>query len=195
MAKSKIYQIKATIIESDPPIWRRILVKPNISLYEFHVTLQAVFGWQFGHLHEFIVGDKSFGVPDPVFHDPSHPGRDEKIVKLGSVVKKEKSAFLYVYDLGDCWEHEILLEKKLPEETGAHYPVCIGGERNCPPEDCGGIWGYSDFLETIKDRDHPEHESMLEWIGGRFDPEEFHLKAANESLAHFLTAPPMANDR
>ena len=88
------------------------------------------------------------------------------------------------YDFGDSWEHELLVEKRLPLEAGKRYPVCLTGKRACPPEDCGGIWGYASLLEAIRDPEHPEHEEMLEWVGGEFDPEAFDLDEVNRELQH-----------
>jgi Plasmid pRiA4b ORF-3-like protein. len=93
-----------------------------------------------------------------------------------------KDKFRYVYDFGDDWRHDIVVEKVLDPDEGIKYPVCIGGKRNCPPEDVGGPWGYEDFLEAIQDPQHPEHESMLEWVGGSFDPEEFSIDEVNDML-------------
>jgi hypothetical protein len=88
----------------------------------------------------------------------------------------------YTYDFGDNWEHTIQIEKVVDAEPGIRYPRCIDGKRACPPEDCGGAWGYGDFLKAIQDPKHSEHEEMTEWIGGEFDPEEFDLAAVNNGL-------------
>ena len=101
---------------------------------------------------------------------------------LDKIVRREKFKFIYEYDFGDGWEHELLIEKILPLEEGKAYPVCLTGKRACPPEDCGGIWGYSDFLEAVQDPDHPEHEEMLDWAGGEFDPAVFDLQEVNAEL-------------
>jgi hypothetical protein len=95
------------------------------------------------------------------------------------------AAFHYEYDFGDSWEHKILLEKILPFDTKTALPVCIKGKRACPPEDCGGIWGYEELLEAISNPKHPDHENMLEWLGGEFDPEEFDLEEINGNLAEY----------
>lgn len=108
--------------------------------------------------------------------------RSERTVKLSQLVPGEKFKFLYTYDMGDSWEHEILVEKVLPAEPQTRYPICLTGKRACPPEDCGGVWGYTEFLEAIQEPDHPEHESMLEWVGGAFDPDAFTLDEVNQQL-------------
>ena len=88
-------------------------------------------------------------------------------------VAEQRSSFIYVYDFGDYWRHRIVVEKVFTATRGGRDPACVGGRRACPPEDCGGTWGYAEFLEAIRDPDHEEHESMLEWVGGHFDPEAF----------------------
>ena len=179
-----IYQIKVTLRDSKPSIWRRIQVPSDINLGKLHRILQVVMGWYDSHLHQFIVGGTYYGEPDPDYRTMGTDMRDEKRVKLNQIVRGEKSRFRYEYDFGDSWEHELLVEKILPPEPRGRYPICLKGKGACPPEDVGGVWGYGDFLEAIKDPKHPEHNDMLEWIGGEFDPEAFDLDEVNEALAH-----------
>jgi hypothetical protein len=101
---------------------------------------------------------------------------------LSQIVKDRYRKFAYVYDMGDRWEHAIQVEKTVAAEPKAKYPRCIGGARACPPEDCGGVWGYEDFLEAIGNPKHKEHYKMLEWVGGEFDPEEFSVETVNGEL-------------
>jgi Plasmid pRiA4b ORF-3-like protein len=101
---------------------------------------------------------------------------------LAEIASSPKTKFIYEYDFGDSWEHEVLIEKILPPETGVRYPNCLTGKHACPPEDCGGVWGYAGLLETIQDSHHPDHEEMLEWVGGSFDPEAFDLDTVNREL-------------
>ena len=178
-SKVRIYQIKVTLDESKPPIWRRLLVPSNITLEKFHYMLQVAMGWTNSHLHQFIVGQTYFGEPHP---DYGFKMRDERDVKLNQVVTGEGFKFRYEYDFGDSWLHNLLVEKVLEPEPGQQYPVCIKGKRACPPEDVGGVWGYEGFLEAIRNPDHSEHEMYVEWIGGEFDPEEFDLDETNEIL-------------
>ena len=107
---------------------------------------------------------------------------DEAKVKLSKIIPGEKFKFFYLYDFGDSWEHEILVEKVLEADLEIDYPICIKAKRACPPEDCGGTWGYRDFLEAIQDPEHPEHEEMLAWVGGSFDPDDAELNEANAQL-------------
>jgi hypothetical protein len=178
-AEAQIYQIKVTLDDSKPPIWRRILVRGDVTLGKLHDILQVVMGWADYHLHQFIVGQTYFGEPHPDYGFEMH---DERRVRLNQIVTGEGFKFRYEYDFGDSWLHNLLVEKVLPPEPGQPYPTCIKGKRACPPEDVGGVWGYVYFLEAIQDPDHPEHEHYLEWIGGEFDPEEFDLDAINEAL-------------
>jgi pRiA4b ORF-3-like protein len=174
-----IYQLKVTLKETKPPIWRRILVPGDSTLPRLHRILQVVMGWYDSHLHQFKVGGASYGEPDRDFPDDMI---SERKVKLNQVAPHEKDRFTYEYDFGDSWEHDIVVERILPAVPGADLPACIAGKRACPPEDCGGVWGYESFLEAIGDPDHPEHDEMLQWAGGTFDPEAFDLAAVNAQL-------------
>jgi hypothetical protein len=183
-ASDTIYQLKVTLRESKPPIWRRIQAPSDISLARLHQILQVVMGWTDSHLHQFIVGGTIIGVPDPDF---GVEVKNERTVRLSQVVRGEKSKFVYEYDFGDGWQHDILVEKVLQAEPGARYPICLAGKRACPPEDCGGVWGYDDLLEVIRNPDNPEHDEMLEWLGGDFDPEAFDVDAVNQELRPYQT--------
>lgn len=167
---SAVYQLKATLLETKPPIWRRVVVPAETTLDRLHEVLQAAFGWWNYHLHEFEIAGVRYGVDDG--EDWGDPPSDERRVRLRNIVE-EGSSFLYVYDFGDYWRHKVTVEKILPAQPGATYPTCTGGRRACPPEDCGGPWGYESFLEAISDPDNEEHEPMLEWVGGTFDPDAF----------------------
>ena len=177
-----IYQIKISLIGAKPPIWRTVLVPSNIDLETFHDVIQLAMGWTDSHLHQFIANKVFYGIPDDDFELEME---DESKYKLSQLLTKEKDTLIYEYDFGDSWEHKILLEKILPYDSKTVLPVCIKGKRACPPEDCGGIWGYEELLETISDPKHPDHEDMLEWLGGEFDPEEFDLEEINEDLAEY----------
>jgi hypothetical protein len=177
-----IYQIKIALIGVKPPIWRTVLVPDNLKLGAFHNVIQVAMGWTDSHLHQFIANRVFYGIPDD---DYELEMEDETKYKLSQLLKKEKDSLIYEYDFGDSWEHKILLEKILPDDGKTVLPVCIKGKRACPPEDCGGIWGYEELLETISDANHPDHEDMLEWLGGEFDPEEFDLEQINKDLAEY----------
>ncbi len=175
---AEIYQLKITLKGSKPPIWRRIQVPSNINLSKLHLVFQEAMGWCNAHLHVFYIGGMQYGEPEP---DQYSEINDEHTVKLNQVVD-EKAKFFYEYDFGDSWEHEIVVEKSLSLEAGVQYPICVTGKRACPPEDCGGIWGYAELLEAISDPNHPEHDDMVEWLEGEFDPEAFDVEVINRSL-------------
>jgi hypothetical protein len=176
--EKKVYQLKVTLRDIRPPIWRRIQVTSDTDLQRLHRILQTVMGWYGGHLHEFDVFGDPYGDP----RDAEEDVLDERKATLGKLITVEKEKFLYTYDLGDGWEHEILVEKILPIEKGTRYPVCLAGKRACPPEDCGGAPGYENLLEALKDPSHPEHEETFEWLPGDFDSEKFDIKSINVEL-------------
>jgi hypothetical protein len=177
-----IYQLKITLKGIQPSIWRRLLIANTDSLADVHVAIQITMGWTNSHLHEFSQGRERYGMPDEDF--PSDV-RDEADYRLDQILKKEKDKLHYVYDFGDYWEHEVVLEKILAFEPGAVLPVCLKGSRACPPEDVGGIPGYAMFLEAISDPTHPEYEETLEWIDGGFDSEHFDLAQTNDLLREY----------
>ena len=182
MAKAKkadtVYQLKITLRDIRPPVWRRVQVK-DCTLAKLHDIIQTVMGWTESHLHAFEIGGEQYGEPDPM---GMMEYRSERSTRLSQVVARGHKKFTYVYDFGDNWEHVIEVEKELPPEPGARYPRCVAGKRASPPEDCGGAWGYADFLAAIRNPAHEEHEEMLEWVGGEFDPEAFDPDDVNQQL-------------
>lgn len=173
-----IYEIGVTLIDSEPSIWRRLRLSGDTSLEDLHYVLQIAMGWENSHLHQFIVGDTYYGMRE----DPDLGTRDESTLTLRQAAPSPGDVFLYEYDFGDSWEHGILIEEVLPPEEGVRYPICLGGENAAPPEDCGGIPGYYMLLEAIEDEEHPDHEEMLEWIGGGFEPGAFDPDEVNRKL-------------
>jgi hypothetical protein len=175
----KIYQLKITLRDSKPPIWRRVLVDSSIKLSKLHQIIQVSMGWTDSHLHQFVVGELYYTVPDPY---ASRPIADERSFELRQIASLENNKFFYEYDFGDFWEHIIVVEKILPPDSEIQLPICIKGKRACPPEDVGGIWGYEAFLEAMNDPAHEQHNMLLEWWGGQFDPEAFDLDRINLEL-------------
>ncbi len=183
-AFDNVYQLKVSLQGIRPPIWRRIQVPETITLGELHIILQAAMGWQVAHLHQFTFGDTSFGSAD--VDDFGEMGYDDEAgVPLASLLSKKGEAFSYEYDFGDSWVHTIKVEKTVPAESGSVYPRCTTGRRACPPEDCGGIWGYEDLLAALKDPDHEDHEESLGWVGDDFDPDAFDVELTNTRIAHY----------
>jgi len=182
VAKSRaLYQLKITLRDIHPPIWRRIQVWEDTTLAQLHTILQIVMGWEDYHLHEFVIGRRLYSVPDPDDDMNERKVVDESHVPLGEVVPRVGTKFAYLYDFGDSWEHDLILEAILLPETTAQYPTCIGGERRTPPEDVGGITGYEEYLAVLADPEHEEHENMLQWRG-QFDPESFAPDQVNQGL-------------
>ena len=185
-ANGTVYQLKVTLRESKPLIWRQFQVPGNITLHRLHMILQSMMGWTNSHLYRFDIAGIQYSIPDPAEDDFNELHFvDSRRTRLSKVVSQEKARFTYEYDFGDSWEHDILIEKILSVDPGAQYPVCLAGKRACPPEDCGGIRGYADLLKIIRDPAHEEYEGMMEWLGGSFDPEEFNIGKINRSLARF----------
>ena len=179
---STVYQLKITLRDIRPPIWRRVQVRASETLEHLHYVAQISMGWTNSHLHSFTVQGEEYGVPMPELGFDDLGFKDESKAKLGKLITGEKFKFFYQYDFGDSWEHEILVEKVLKVDAETDYPICIKAKRACPPEDCGGIWGYENFLAAIQDPQHPEHQEFLDWVGGAFDAEETDLDEINREL-------------
>lgn len=179
-----VYQIKIALPGIDPPVWRRLEVPGDMTFAALHQAIQKAMGWEDYHLWAFYVDKTELAPPQPAEFDfPGAPRPLQAARKtLDEMLARRRIKFRYIYDMGDDWLHEIKVEKILAPEPGAQYPRCTGGERACPPEDCGGIWGYQNFLEAVADPKHPEHEAMLEWIGDEWNPEAFNLDAVNAAL-------------
>jgi len=181
-SQETVYQLKVVLLETDPPVWRRFLVPSGVTLHRLHLILQDVMGWTNSHLYRFEIGARQYAEPDPENEFYELPFRDSKRAKLERLVPKKGSTFLYEYDFGDSWVHELLLEDILKRDPGKRYPACLAGERACPPEDCGGIYGYVELLEIISDPKHEEYLDTMTWLGGHFEPDLFDIEAVNHKL-------------
>jgi len=176
-------QFKVTLSHCKPPIWRRILVPGHLSLAKFHDVLQICLGWTDSHLHQFVIGKSTYGRPDYDEGWGIEKILDERRYKLGALGLEVGESFSYEYDFGDSWVHKIKVEKIVPpEENPPRQPVLLAGKRACPPEDVGGPYGFVDFLNTIADPDHEDHEAMLEWLGGEYNPEFLDFDGVNRFL-------------
>mgnify|MGYP001069261173 CR=1 FL=1 len=171
------YEIRVVLKDITPPVWRTLEVPGNLTLDQLHQVLQVAMGWENAHLYLFQIGGKLYGEPNSEW---DLPVADASMTTLEEVSGRT-SSFTYEYDLGDSWVHEITVVRAR-EGGGGGRPRCTGGARACPPEDCGGPPGYEGFLEAITDPCHEEHEAMLEWVGGQFDPEAFDLTAVDRAL-------------
>jgi Plasmid pRiA4b ORF-3-like protein len=166
---------------SKPPVWRRVTVSAGMTLDLLHEVILRAMGWEGGHLHCFSAGWQEYGTPDA---ELGHA--DEREVTLGELLAKPGDKMRYTYDFGDDWEHDIVPEKVLPVDAAG--VSCLAGKGACPPDDCGGAWGYADLKEILADPDHEEHEDLLGWLGldtaADFNPAEFGIDEVNSRLSH-----------
>lgn len=171
--KPSVYQLKITIKDSRPPIWRRLLLPSTATFWELHIAIQDSFSWEDYHLHEFFIGsawDRNavrINIPNPendFFGEEKEP-LDESKTLLHEFLSEQQPKITYVYDFGDNWEHQTVLEKILPFDLSAVYPQVVAGKRTCPWEDSGGIGGYEQKIEILKDKKHEEYEEISEWVG------------------------------
>jgi hypothetical protein len=175
------YQLKITLAGSKPAIWRRVVTPANIKLDRLHDIIQIVMPWTNSHLHQFAAGQSFYGMRGPGTDAPDDL-LDEKHYTLAGLAPAAKKKFIYEYDFGDGWIHEVVVEKILPPDNSFKRAVCLAGANACPPDDCGGIHGYYHLLEALADKKHPEHKDLKEWIGGPWDPAWFDLEGTNDDL-------------
>ena len=181
-----VHTIKVTLAGSQPPIWRRLQVPSTMTLRALHDVLQVAFGWEDYHMWVFETPLGRYGLPDRDLEISSAAAK-----RLGQVAPHKTDRLGYTYDFGDDWEHIIAVEAISNPEPGIAYPRCLTGCRACPPEDCGGIWGYDYLIEILTDPRHEEHQERLEWLGldspSQFDPSAFDPAQANTALAGLAT--------
>ena len=174
----KVVSLKLTLRDTKPPVWRRLLVPGETTLADLHRAIQAAMGWEDYHLHTFDIAGRQYGDPGAV-----NDVADETRVTLNGLIKSGVTRFAYTYDFGDNWDHALVIEKSLPAVEALSRPTCTAGRRKCPPEDCGGPWGYRELLDVLADPAHPEHAERREWLGEDFDPDNFHPDSADAMLA------------
>src|SRR5215510_2084124 len=178
-----IFQLKVSLLDVEPPIWRRFLVPQDVRLPRLHGILQVVMGWTDSHLHQFKVGDVRFGEENHEF-EPSPI--DYTTIQLNQIAPRTGATCMYEYDFGDGWEHLIEVEDELPVESIREpLPRCLDGERACPPEDVGGPHAYANFLVALGDPDHREHDEWRQWAGDDFDPAAFDVNRINRMLVRY----------
>jgi hypothetical protein len=184
---ARVFQLKVVLGEIEPPIWRRIQVRSDVPMNIFHRILQIVMGWSDKHLHEFLAGRERIG---PMELAPDLFTARESMRRLGRILRAQGDTLHYLYDPGDIWSHDIVVERVLELETGLGYPHVLEGERACPPEDCGGPSGYDELLGVLADDGHPDHADVLALAGADFDPEAFDPEVVNaELVAAYLVWP------
>lgn len=178
----KLLQLKCTLKNVRPPIWRRLMVRSDTPLDRLHHILQLAMAWSDSHLHEFVANGAAYGIADEEW---SNDVEDECHAYIADVASVAGDRLLYRYDFGDGWECDLVIEKVLVPQPGVEYPLCVNGRRAGPPEDVGGVWGYAQFLDALADPTHSEHEQHVEWAGGDFDPEEFDPARVSALLREF----------
>lgn len=180
-----VFQIKITLKGIAPPIWRRIQTM-DCTLDELHALIQVTMGWESMHLYRFIIGGVEYADLDMTSDDEFE---DASGTMLSEVLPSRnlRPRLQYEYDFGDGWIHQLIVEERFSPETGVEYPICIAGQRACPPEDCGGPWSYAGFVEAIHNADHRRHKETLEWVGSDFDSERLDLEAVNNELRQMKT--------
>jgi len=154
-----------------------------------HEHIQTAMGWTNSHLHKFQISGMRYGNPlllDDDFED-SAPFIDSTNVKLAKIVPKngQTMTFEYEYDFGDCWMHEVVFEGCLRSQRGSRYPICLEGERACPPEDSGGAYQYGEYVEALFDPEHEKHAQMLQWRG-EHDPTRFDCEKTTKRMRRGL---------
>jgi Plasmid pRiA4b ORF-3-like protein len=175
-----VLQLRIKLNDVEPEIWRRLLVRSDISLGQLHFVLNAAMGWTCSHLHSFALRDRTFGDPE-LDEDDELEFENEHDFSLQSLVT-EGQVLRYDYDFGDGWEHEVRVEARLRMDERVSYPLCIAGARACPPEDCGGLPGYNDLLRSLANPKDPDHDEVVTWVGGFFDPEGFDVNRTNDAI-------------
>lgn len=180
-----IYKVKITLRGVRPAIFREVEI-PNISLGELHEVIQTAMGWDDAHPHCFTIDGEEYGeLNEEMSYDA---WLDEESLSLGQLVETDQRKFTYEYDFGDSWSHDILISKPKPPQKDVVYPRVVKGELACPPEDCGGIWGYMQICELLNtpqaDRS-PDDKERMEWVG-EFDPQQFSLETATNGLQELL---------
>ncbi|MBP7891903.1 MAG: tetratricopeptide repeat protein [Firmicutes bacterium] len=175
-----VYQLRIALERARPPIWRRVVVPGDLPLYFLHKVIQSVMKWDGDHMHVFRISGLDVG--DLEYAEGEWDLIDELDVTVADAAMASRGKFRYVYDFGDNWMHHITVEKTFPRQDGVTYPVCTGGRRASPPDDCGGIYGYYSFLEALADPNSEAHDHAVEWFGKDFDPEAFDVDATDATL-------------
>lgn len=175
-----VLQLEIVLEESEPRIWRRIVIASDSTLHQLHRAIQVAMGWTDSHLYAFEIGDHQFS--DVSILDEPQGFLDSRKFRLADLAFREGSRFGYRYDFGDDWNHLVRVEAVTPVLAQQRLPWCLAGERACPPEDSGGMYGYREVLKSLGDRRHPEHAETLRWVPEGFDPEAFDLEETNRRL-------------
>jgi len=179
VAQQPVFQLRVRLEGINPPVWRRLLVPGGVRLAKLHDMFQAAMGWTNSHLHSFTIDDQLYGMQ---FDDLPEEELDETEYTVSAALRDGVRRFVYDYDFGDSWTHEVVIEDASWAPHTLKFGVCLDGEGACPPEDVGGIGGYGHFLQAVADPLHEDHDEMFAWVGFKFDPAAFSVAAANAAL-------------
>lgn len=180
----RVFELRVELERTEPVVWRQLVAPETLTFYELHHAIQIAFGWRNYHLYSFNMDDQAIGNPDLVEDEEII---NDKTIFINQVFQKKGDVLQYEYDFGDGWMHKITVEAINPNDAEIKNTVCIDGRMACPPEDCGGIPGYENLKEAMKDKKHPEHDDLIMWLGKSFDPEEFYLQKVNKELKKIKT--------
>lgn len=180
--EKKVFQLRIELLHTE--VWRLIEVE-DCSLEDLHYLFQRAMGWDNSHMHEFEIKRKRYTIPPPVDFGYELEVEDSATVLLSDLFSRKGSRFTYMYDFGDGWEHAVRVESIGKADKDAKYPRCVDGGQRCPPEDCGGPWGYAELQQALADPSHPEHEHYKEWCG-ELDPNVFDATAVTKEMQRVL---------
>ena len=189
LSKPCLITLRIELVGTTPLVWRRITLDGRSSFANLHHVIQAAMGWHDAHLHQFRINNRYIGVPDPESDAPEWHTEDERKVFLNRVLTDD-AVFTYLYDFGDGWEHRLLVEEYDDSDDlrcGDGDAWVDAGERACPPEDCGGVGGFQDFLEKLENEPYSDESKELRvWAGLDYDPARFDRLAANAAIKRLL---------
>ena len=177
----RIARLRIALLDTEPTVWRVVELPLTTTLRALHEVIQAAMPFQNYHLYEFQIGEHRYGIVDPDF-GADLPIRDAKSIRLSRFLGEGVSAFSYVYDFGDNWQHSVTVEAVCDGEPGTNYPRLIDGAGRAPPEDVGGTPGFEEFIKAVTRPRAREHKRMVEWYGGPFDPAEVDVAAITAKL-------------
>lgn len=185
MINETIARLRISLLDTDPEIWRLVDVPLGVSLKMLHDVIQAAMGWQDYHLREFEAGDRRYGLPDPEWSNDELAAA--KNIKLAALIERGIRQLLYIYDMGDNWEHVITVEDIRAGDPNTKHPRFIDGARRCPPEDVGGIPGFENFLDAMSDPNHKEHDELRQWYGAKYDPDDINERITKRRITEIAS--------
>lgn len=188
--QDQIFKLHIALEGTSPLVWRRILVPGLFTLEALNSVFQLVMGWQMKHLYDYEINGARYTEPDDFDDTPV-----KSVAASLASATVAQTAFQYTYDFGDDWRHIITIEEIMSRDENMSYPICIGGENACPPEDCGGPHGFEEFKQHLADPKDPEHLEILRWVGGYYDPKSFDANRINRDMLWMIDWQKEPNDQ